>query len=42
VSDTILDATKVLFHAFLNQRDDGERIESKLEELKIREYLKAM
>jgi len=34
---------KVPFHAFLNQRnEDGERGESELEELKTREYLKAV
>jgi hypothetical protein len=43
VLDAILDATKVPFHAFLNQRnEEGERIESELEGLKTREYPKAM
>jgi hypothetical protein len=40
VLDGISEATKVSFHTFLNQQDDGERVESELEELKTREYLK--
>jgi hypothetical protein len=43
VSDAILDATKIPFHAFLNQRnEEDERMETELEELETRQYLKAM